>query len=57
MADKIQVFQAEKDAGLEHAVASNASIAYEAPALLRYEHADDLVGPFTTDSDNPLSTH
>jgi hypothetical protein len=33
MSNKIQVYQAEKDAGLEEIIVANASIAYESPAL------------------------
>ena len=42
MSDKIKVFQAEQDAGLQHAVESNASIAYQAPALLRSKCDEDI---------------
>ena len=42
MTDKIQIFQAEKEAGLEHLIEANASIAYEAPALLYQECNEDI---------------
>ena len=42
MTDKIQVFQTEKDAGLEPFIEANASIAYEAPALLYQECNEDI---------------
>jgi len=48
MTDKIQIFQAEKDAGLEHLIEANASIAYEAPALLRYEQENEILAALDT---------
>ena len=35
MTNKIQVFAAEKEAGLEHAIQANATIAYHTPVLLK----------------------
>ena len=34
MSNEIKIFKAEKEAGLEHAIKSNAAIAYHAPVLL-----------------------
>ena len=42
MSDKIKVFKAEQDAGLQHMIESNASIAYQAPALLRSKCDEDI---------------
>mgnify|MGYP005813770969 CR=1 FL=1 len=57
MTDKIQVFQAEQDAGLEHLIEANASIAYEAPlwseALLRHDQENEIL---TSIDSKPLKT-
>ncbi len=42
MSNKIQVFKAEEDAGLQHLIESNASIAYQAPILLHKECDEDI---------------
>ena len=40
MNNKIEIFQAEKDAGLESLISANASIAYQAPVLLSDQPAE-----------------
>jgi hypothetical protein len=40
MKDKIEIFKAERDAGLEHLIEANASIAYESPILLDDDSLD-----------------
>ena len=42
MSNKIQIFKAEEDAGLKHIIESNASIAYQAPALLHPQCDEDI---------------
>ena len=40
MNDKIEIFKAEKEAGLESLISANASIAYHAPVLLSDQPAE-----------------
>ena len=40
MKDKIEIFKAEREAGLEHLIEANASIAYQSPILLDDDSLD-----------------
>ena len=57
MSNKIQVFKAEQDAGLQHMIEANASIAYQAPALLRSKCDEDIACSLNSKTPTALNNY